>query len=160
MNYLQLGHCQGQTHGLGCAGQWFGTTEPFVECFYKNWIMPFTSISIALNGSGQMESGSFRSYSRSVRSFPPGSFRSDFRGESFRPKWGGSFRPNFKVSRFSLILGLSRFGLINLFWENRSDMRLSSPQFCFVKDDKSYLYDSVTAVKEPLPFRKIPPLTT
>ena len=46
------------------------------------------------------ESGSFRSYSRSVRSFRPGSFRSDFRGESFRPNWGGSFRPNFKGGSF------------------------------------------------------------
>ena len=41
------------------------------------------------------ESGSFRSYSRSVRSFRPGSFRHDFWGESFRPSWGGSFRPYF-----------------------------------------------------------------
>ena len=39
----------------------------------------------------QRESGSFRSYSRSVRSFRP-----NFRGESFRPNWGGSFRSNFK----------------------------------------------------------------
>ena len=43
----------------------------------------------------QKESGSFRSYSRSVRSFRPGSFRPDFLGESFRPSWGGSFWPNF-----------------------------------------------------------------
>ena len=42
-----------------------------------------------------MESGSFRSYSRSVRSFRPGSFWPDFLDESFRPSWGGSFRPNF-----------------------------------------------------------------
>ena len=41
------------------------------------------------------ESGSFRSFSRSVTSFRPGSFRSDYWGESFRPSWGGSFRPNF-----------------------------------------------------------------
>ena len=41
------------------------------------------------------ESGSFRSYSRSARSFRPGSFRPDFWGESFRPSWGGSFRPYF-----------------------------------------------------------------
>ena len=41
------------------------------------------------------ESGSFRSYSRSVRSFRPGSFRSHFWDESFRPSWGGSFRPYF-----------------------------------------------------------------
>ena len=46
------------------------------------------------------ESGSFRSYSRSVRSFRPGSFRPDFRGESFRPNWGGSFRPSFKGGPF------------------------------------------------------------
>ena len=46
------------------------------------------------------ESGSFRSCSRSVRSFRPGSFRSDFRGESFRPDWDGSFRPNFKGGSF------------------------------------------------------------
>ena len=41
------------------------------------------------------ESGSFRSYSCSVRSFRPGSFRPNFWGESFRPSWGGSFRPYF-----------------------------------------------------------------
>ena len=40
--------------------------------------------------------GSFRSYSLSVRSFRP-----DFWGESFRPNFGGSFRPTlfFKVFR-------------------------------------------------------------
>ena len=43
----------------------------------------------------QKESGSFRSYSCSIRWFRPGSFRPDFQGESFRPNWGGSFRPNF-----------------------------------------------------------------
>ena len=37
--------------------------------------------------------GSFRSYSLSVRSFRPGSFRSDFRGGSFRHNFGGSIRP-------------------------------------------------------------------
>ena len=36
---------------------------------------------------------SFRSYSLLVRSFRPGLFRSDFRGGSFRPNFGGSFRP-------------------------------------------------------------------
>ena len=41
------------------------------------------------------ESGSFRSYSRSVISFRPGSFRPDFWGELFRPSWGGSFRSYF-----------------------------------------------------------------
>ena len=33
-----------------------------------------------------------RSYSLSVRSFRPGSFRPDFRGRSFRPNFGGLFR--------------------------------------------------------------------
>ena len=41
------------------------------------------------------ESGSFRSCSRSVRSFRPGSFWPDFWGESFRPSWGGSFQSYF-----------------------------------------------------------------
>ena len=60
------------------------------------------------------ESGSFRSYSRSVRSFRPGSFRPDFWGESFRPSWGGSFRPISWVGRFGPFFGVSRFGLIYL----------------------------------------------
>ena len=52
-----------------------------------------------LHGNGSFRSysrsdpGSFRSYSLSVRSFRPGSFRSDLRGGSFRPFFGGSFRP-------------------------------------------------------------------
>ena len=49
------------------------------------------------NGSfrsySRSDPGSFRSYSLSVRSFRPGSFRSDFKGGSFRPNLGGSFRP-------------------------------------------------------------------
>ena len=48
------------------------------------------------NGSfrpySRSDPGSFRSYSLSVRSFRPGSFRPDFRGGSFRPSFGGSFR--------------------------------------------------------------------
>ena len=56
-------------------------------------------IPVILVGNGSFRSysrsdpGSFRSYSLSVRSFRPGSFRSDFWGESFRPNFGGSFRP-------------------------------------------------------------------
>ena len=55
------------------------------------------------------ESGSFRSYSRSVRSFRPGSFRPDLWDESFQPSWdrsfrsyliGGSFRPDFSGELF------------------------------------------------------------
>ena len=60
------------------------------------------------------ESGSFRSYSRWVRSFRPGSFRPgsfrpDLWAESFQPSWdrsfrsyfiGGSFRPNFSGELF------------------------------------------------------------
>ena len=58
------------------------------------------SYSLSKSNCCLPESGSFRSYSRSVRSFRPGSFQSDFRGESFRPNWGGSFRPNFKGGSF------------------------------------------------------------
>ena len=54
----------------------------------------------------RLDLGSFRSYSLSVRSFRPGSFRPNFRGGSFRPNSlsvrlfrpncrGGSFQPNF-----------------------------------------------------------------
>ena len=67
------------------------------------------------------ESGSFRSYSRSVRSFRPESFRPDFWGESFRPSWGGSFRSYFldgsKIG--GPIFGMSRFGLVYLYWEKQ-----------------------------------------
>ena len=56
------------------------------------------------------ESGSFRSYSRSVRSFRSGSFGPDFvdgsfflpyfKGGSFRPHfWGESFRPDLYIMR-------------------------------------------------------------
>ena len=49
------------------------------------------------NGSfrsySRSDPGSFRSNSLSVRSFRPGSFRPDLRGGSFRPNFGGSFRP-------------------------------------------------------------------
>ena len=44
---------------------------------------------------GVKESRSFRSYYCSVRSFRP-----EFWGESFRPKCGGSFQPNFKDGSF------------------------------------------------------------
>ena len=47
------------------------------------------------NRTEPTESGSFRSYSRSVRSFRP-----EFRGESFRPNWGGSFRSSLKDGSF------------------------------------------------------------
>ena len=51
-------------------------------------------IPVILVGNGSFRSysrldpGLFRSYSLSVRSFRP-----DFWGESFRPNFGGSFRP-------------------------------------------------------------------
>ena len=44
--------------------------------------------------------GSFWSYSLSVRSFRPGSFRFDFRGGSFRPGFGGSFWPTLFYTGF------------------------------------------------------------
>ena len=43
--------------------------------------------------NSRSDPGSFRSYPLSVRSLRPGSFRSDFRGGSFRLNFGGSFRP-------------------------------------------------------------------
>ena len=52
-----------------------------------------------LDGYGSFRSysrsdpGSFRSYSLSGRSIRPASFRPDFRCGSFRPSFGGSFRP-------------------------------------------------------------------
>ena len=67
------------------------------------------------------ESASFWSYSRSVRSFRPGSFRPNFQGESFRltgvGRFGpiskvGGFGPISKVGGFGPILGMSCFGLI------------------------------------------------
>ena len=61
----------------------------------------FTNKLILRKGKTRLnESGSFRSYSRSVRTFRPGSFRPDFGGESFRPSVGGSFRPSFEGGSF------------------------------------------------------------
>ena len=75
------------------------------------------------------ESGSFRSYSRSVRSFRP-----DFRGESFRPNWDGSFRPSFKGGLFRPDLRGESFRP-DLFISGKQglDIRLSSPEFAFIK---------------------------
>ena len=58
------------------------------------------------------ESGSFRSYSCSVRSSRLGRFGPNFRVSRFGPIGVGSFRPISKVGRFGPILGVSRFGLI------------------------------------------------
>ena len=44
----------------------------------------------------------------------------------FGPTGVGRFGPISKVGRFGPILGVSRFGLIYLFWENRKDIRLCS----------------------------------
>ena len=71
--------------------------------------------------------GSFRSYSRSVRSFRPGSFRPDFRGESFRPNWGGSFRPNFKGGSFRSHFRGESFRSDLFILGKRKGIRLSSP---------------------------------
>ena len=43
----------------------------------------------------------------------------------FGPVGGSPFSPISKVGHFGLILGVRRFGLIYLFWENRLDVRLS-----------------------------------
>ena len=73
-------------------------------CVFKDpfEMKPRTSVkaeAVEERGNGSFRSyshsdpGSFRSYSLSVRSFRPWSFRPDFRGGSFRPNFGGSFRP-------------------------------------------------------------------
>ena len=66
-----------------------------------------------IHGNGSFRSysrsdlGSFRPYSLSVRSFRP-----DFRGGSFRPSFGGSFRPTlfytvfFRYKQFFLLARL------------------------------------------------------
>ena len=90
------------------------------------------SVSSIYNMRCINESGSFRSFSRSVRSFRP-----DFRGESFRSCWGGSFRPFFISGSFrpdfwgesfrSDVFTLEKTGRI---------IRLSSPWFCLDKAGK------------------------
>ena len=106
--------------------------EVYVEKLRNNPVLP-DSLKNCLTGPDFLtqftldESGSFRSYSRSVRSFRPVSFRPDFRDKSFRLSWGGSFRPNFKGGSFRSDFRVGRFGMIYLFWENRKDIRLSSP---------------------------------
>ena len=63
-----------------------------VSQFYSALWTGNSSTSSRGNGSfrsySRSDPGSFRSYSLSVRSFRP-----DFRGGSFRPNFGGSFRP-------------------------------------------------------------------
>ena len=51
---------------------------------------------------------SFQSYSLSVGLYRPGSFQSDFRGGSFLPNFGGSFRP---ISFYTVLIGNK-----NIFW--------------------------------------------
>ena len=67
---------------------------------HKSEQILFSVFRLCLDFCGKLlyiveESGSFRPYSRSVRSFWPGSFRPDFLGESFRSSWGESFQPYF-----------------------------------------------------------------
>ena len=69
-------------------------TDIYKSSFFPQTIRDWNLVTDSLITASE-ESGSFRSYSRSVRSFRPGSFRPDFWGESFRPSWGGSFRPYF-----------------------------------------------------------------
>ena len=69
-----------------------------------------------------MESGLFRSYSCSIRSFWPGVIRPDFRGHRvsrFGPTGTGLFGPVSKVGHFGMIKGISHFGLIYLFQEKQ-----------------------------------------
>ena len=51
---------------------------------------------------------SFQSYSLTVGLYRPGSFQSDFRGGSFLPNFGGSFRP---ISFYTVLIGNK-----NIFW--------------------------------------------
>ena len=67
--------------------------DGFVSIIYGNG--SFRSYS-------RSDPGSFRSYSLSVRSFRPGSFRPDLRGGSVRPNFGGSFRPTLHYIVFRL----------------------------------------------------------
>ena len=64
----------------------------FIDIF-PNQVLNFLNIFTG-NGSfrscSRSDPGSFRSYSLSVRSFWPGSFRLDFRGGSFLPNFGNS----------------------------------------------------------------------
>ena len=104
------------------------------------------------------ESGSFRSFSRSVRSFRPGSFRPDFWDESFRPSWGGSFRPYFIGGSFRPdFRGESFRPSLFILGKTSKMIWLKSPWFCFDKAGKSYVFDSVNIVKELISFWKIPP---
>ena len=103
------------------------------------------------------EFGSFWSYSCSVRSFLPWSFRSDFWDESFRPSWGGSFRPYFIGGSFQPDSGQRRFGLIYLYWKACKIIRLNSSWFCFHITGKSYVFDSVNGIEEIISFWKILP---
>ena len=59
----------------------------FPGCFGKSSVIPVFDNGLFRSYS-QSDPGSFRSYSLSVRSFRP-----DLRGGSFRPNFGGSFRP-------------------------------------------------------------------
>ena len=63
------------------------------------------------NGSfrsySRSDPGSFRSYSLWVRSFRPRSFRPDLRGGSFRPSFGGPFRPTLFYIVFRVIKSFS-----------------------------------------------------
>ena len=50
--------------------------------------------------------GSFQSYSLSVGLYRPGSFQSDFRGGSFLPNFGESFRPTYF---YRVLIGNKRY---------------------------------------------------
>ena len=75
--------------------------------------------TLGAHGNGSFRSyscldpGSFRSYSLSVRSFRPGLFHPHFRGGSFWPNSGGSFRPTLFYIVFLCVKSFSGYpGLI------------------------------------------------
>ena len=65
-----------------------------VSCHGSVTVMTLFCGNGSFRSYSRSDPGSFRSYSLSVRSFRPGSFRPDLRGGSFRPNFGGSFRPS------------------------------------------------------------------
>ena len=117
--------------------------------YYRSFILMFKTIFY--------ESRSFRSYSRSVRSFWLRSFRPDFWGEWFRPSWGGSFRHYFIGGSFRCYFWGESFQPDLFILGKRKTIKLNSSCFCFDKAGKTYVFDSVNVIKEVISFWKIPP---
>ena len=70
------------------------------------------------------------------------------------------FGPISKVGHFGRILGVSRFGLFVLFWENSSEIRLSLPNFSLIKLTKVMYLTVFLQFKNSFLFGKFCRLTT